>query len=190
MSTQPEPSVAAARSSRSRSCKRSRSEAETVIEGDSKVAAVGVVQTVDQSRLSRHLQSETGFEGWTSVFAVPPAEPQQSILSQHLRSSTGFEGWTTLWSVTTPQPCAPRTPPALLEAIRAERLLEQVESVHRAYLDRMLGPRPVVVPPRFSEAFVRQLQEWEATNRDYNNLVGVEWAARVNWLEYSDSDLE
>ena len=190
MSTRPEPSVAAARSSRSRSRSRSRSEAETVIEGDSEVATVGVVKRIDPSRLSRHLQSETGFEGWTSVFAVPAAEPQQSRLSQHLRSSTGFEGWTTLWSVTTPQPCAPRTPPALLEAIRAERLLEQVESVHRAYLVRMLGPRPVVVPPRFSEAFVRQLQLWEETTRDYNNLVGVEWAARVNWLEYSDSDLD
>ena len=88
----------------------------------------------------------------------------------------------------TPQPCAPTTPPALLEAVRAERLLEQLEVVHRAYLDRVLGPRPVVVPP--SEAFVRQLQDWERITRDYNNLVGVEWAARVNWLEYSDSDLE
>ena len=89
-----------------------------------------------------------------------------------------------------PQPCAPTTPPALLEAVRAERLLAQLEAVHRAYLVRILGPRPVVVPPPFSEAFVRQLQLWEATTRDYNNLVGVEWAARVNWLEYSDSDLE
>ena len=188
MSTQPEPSVAAARSSRSRSCKRSRSEAETVIEGDRKVAAVGVVQTVHQSGLSRHLQSEGGFEGWTLVCPVPPAEPRQSTLERHLRSSTGFEGWTTLWSVTTPQPCAPTTPPALLEAVRAERLLEQLEVVHRAYLDRVLGPRPVVVPP--SEEFVRQLQDWERITRDYNNLVGVEWAARVNWLEYSDSDIE
>ena len=191
MSTQPEPSVAAARSSRSRSRSRSRSEAETVIEGDSEVATVGVVKRINPSRLSLHLQSETGLEGWTSVFAVPAAEPQQSRLSQHLRSSTGFEGWTIRSRSSlqpAPQPCAPTTPPALLEAVRVERLLGQLEVVQRAYLIRILGPRPVVVPP--SEAFVRQLQLWEATTRDYNNLVGVEWAARVNWLEYSDSDLD
>ena len=127
----------------------------------------------------------------------------------HLESPTGFEGWTLRFAVPAPEACAPSTPPALLQAVRAEKLLAQLQEVHQAYLTRKLGPRPVVVAP--PQAFLRQLQLLEATAReallpqigqagfesryaraiaDFNVLVGIDWASRIDWLDYSDSDLE
>ena len=159
------------------------------------------VCVVNTANLYASLSALGGLEGWH----------QPSRLAQHLQSPTGFEGWTPVFAVPASEASAPSTPPALLQAVRAEKLLAQLQVVHKAYLVKKLGPGPVVVVPPWSEAFVRHLQLLEATAREallpqvgqagfearyasaiaeYSNLVGIDWASRIDWLDYTDSDLE
>lgn len=94
--------------------------------------------------------------------------------AQHLASPAGLEGWTPVFTVPAPEVAevaAPSTPPALLEAVRAEKLLAQLQAVQKAFLESKLGPRrssptgqarfggPVVVAPPAGILYTVQLAE-------------------------------
>ena len=89
MSTQPEPSVAAARSSRSCSRSRSRSEAETMIEV---ISEVEDIETIDVPELLQTPQIAPGIRDHRFVAALNGQETSQLMRRQPLRIWSHMRG--------------------------------------------------------------------------------------------------
>ena len=140
------------------------------------------------------LSGPGGLEGWQPFFAAPR------------RSNSS--------STAPPEVAAPTTPPALLEEVRAAKLLAQLQAVQKAFLESKLGPRrpqfggPVVIVPPVGILYTVQVAEavaaeallprvgqpgfearYQSAIVKYNELFDHA-VTGVDWWEFSDSDLE